>query len=474
MQTMPEGTASIQAVLVIHGADGAPEATYGIDDVTLRLVAQKDPSNYLANPGFEEGLDAKGIPNGWIGYAQTGAKMEVVSDPATAKSGENWVKCTSTQGGYYLLYQNSFPAAGGQTWKFSSYFKDLSPAFPGANFAALKISAKSVTGSTFQYWEIFPDSVTTDWAEYSNTQTLPEGTAFIQAVLVVHGADGAPEATYGIDDVKLELMPEVDTLNLLANPGFEEGLDDKGIPKGWIGYAQTGASMEVINDAATAHKGNSWVKCTSTQGGYYLLYQNSFPATGGQTWKLSAFFKDISPAFPGANFAALKISAKSVTGSTFQYWEIFPDSVTTEWAEYSNTQTLPDGTAFIQAVVVIHGADGAPEAAYGIDDVRLVIETETSVEGEVSEIPQKFELNQNYPNPFNPSTIISYSIAKEGNVSLKIFDVLGQEVASLVNEFQKVGNYKVSFNARQLATGIYFYRIQSGSFTNVKKMMLIK
>ena len=430
--------------------------------------------NVLPNPGFEEGVDAKGIPNGWIGYAQTGASLSLVDDYTTSRSGDNWVKCTSTQGGYYLLYQNTFPSKEGDVWKFSSYLKDISPAYPGGYYAALKISAKSVTGATFKSWEIFQDSITSDWKKFTNMQTMPEGTASIQAVLVIHGADGAPEASYGIDDVTLRLVAQKDPSNYLANPGFEEGLDAKGIPNGWIGYAQTGAKMEVVSDPATAKSGENWVKCTSTQGGYYLLYQNSFPAAGGQTWKFSSYFKDLSPAFPGANFAALKISAKSVTGSTFQYWEIFPDSVTTEWAEYSNTQTLPDGTAFIQAVVVIHGADGAPEAAYGIDDVRLIIETETSVEGEVSEIPQKFELAQNYPNPFNPSTTISYSIAKEGNVSLKIFDVLGQEVASIVNEFQKVGNYKVSFNATQLATGIYFYRIQSGSFTNVKKMMLIK
>ncbi|MBU1116505.1 MAG: T9SS type A sorting domain-containing protein [Bacteroidetes bacterium] len=473
-QTMPEGTAFIQAVIVIHAADGAPDASYGIDDVKLKLVAEKDPSNYLANPGFEAGVDSNGVPIGWIGYAQTGASMEVINDASTANSGDTWVKCTSTEGGYYLLYQNTFKAKEGDIWKLSSFYKDVSPSYPGANFAALKISAKSVTGATFQSWEIYPDSVTTEWEEYVNTQTMPEGTAYIQAVVVIHAADNAPEASYGIDDVKLELLPEVDTLNYLANPGFEGDIDANGIPTGWIGYSQTGASMEVIKDAATANSGYNWVKCTSTEGGYYLLYQNAFPAAEGDVWEFSAHFKDISPAYPGGHFAALKISAKSVTGSTFLYWEEFQDSVSSEWIKCSNIQTMPEGTAYIQAVLVIHGADGATEASYGIDDVRLVKEVSVGVENNTNTIPIDYSLNQNYPNPFNPSTIIKYSLKNPGKVSLKVFNVLGQEVATLVNEFKNTGNYEFNFNARNLASGVYVYRLQSGAFVDVKKMVLIK
>ncbi|MFA7288926.1 MAG: T9SS type A sorting domain-containing protein, partial [Melioribacteraceae bacterium] len=314
------------------------------------------------------------------------------------------------------------------------------------------------------------------WKKFSNRQTMPEGAGFMQATIVIHGADGAPEASYGIDDVRLELVESVkDTSNYLANPGFEQGATENGVPVGWIGYAQTGASIEFKSDMATAHSGVNWVKCTSTLGGYYLLYQNSFPAKEGQTWKFSSYFKDLSPAFPGANFAALKISAKSITGSTFQYWEIFPDSVTTEWAQYSNEQKLPEGTAYIQAVIVIHGADGAPEASYGIDDVKLELVNDpgTSVEDN-GIIPSRYELSQNYPNPFNPTTKIVYNIPQEGVVTLKVFNMIGQEVASLVNEIKSAGSHQINFNAKELASGMYIYRIQVGSFTSAKKMLLIK
>jgi hypothetical protein len=89
-------------------------------------------------------------------------------------------------------------------------------------------------------------------------------------------------------------------------------------------------------------------------------------------------------------------------------------------------------------------------------------------------IPVAYQLSQNYPNPFNPSTIIQYNLPNPGIVSLKIFDVLGREVITLVNEEQKAGVYKVSFDASKLSSGVYFYRIQSGSFVSTKKMMLLK
>lgn len=89
-------------------------------------------------------------------------------------------------------------------------------------------------------------------------------------------------------------------------------------------------------------------------------------------------------------------------------------------------------------------------------------------------VAESFDLAQNYPNPFNPSTNIRFSIPEEGFVTLKVFNILGQEVASLVNEVKTTGNYEVSFDASQLTSGIYFYTINTGNYSQTKKMMLIK
>ncbi|MEQ9308547.1 MAG: lamin tail domain-containing protein [Balneolaceae bacterium] len=88
--------------------------------------------------------------------------------------------------------------------------------------------------------------------------------------------------------------------------------------------------------------------------------------------------------------------------------------------------------------------------------------------------PVKFSLSQNYPNPFNPSTNISYSISKPGNVKLEVFDLLGQKVAVLVNEVQATGNYDLSFDASNLTSGIYIYRISQVGQTLTRRMTLIK
>ncbi len=98
----------------------------------------------------------------------------------------------------------------------------------------------------------------------------------------------------------------------------------------------------------------------------------------------------------------------------------------------------------------------------------------TAVEDEQNSGPVNYSLKQNYPNPFNPTTNISYSIQKNGFVSLKVYDALGREVTTLVNEVKPAGNYLVNFNAAGLASGIYFYRLQAGGFTQNHKMILLK
>lgn len=90
------------------------------------------------------------------------------------------------------------------------------------------------------------------------------------------------------------------------------------------------------------------------------------------------------------------------------------------------------------------------------------------------ELPQKFELQQNYPNPFNPSTEINFTIPKAGNVTLKVYNVLGQEVATIVNGFKEAQTYNVKFDASNLSTGIYFYTLRSGDQSITKKMLLLK
>jgi hypothetical protein len=88
--------------------------------------------------------------------------------------------------------------------------------------------------------------------------------------------------------------------------------------------------------------------------------------------------------------------------------------------------------------------------------------------------PVQFELSQNYPNPFNPSTTIKFSIPQSSNVTLRIFNTLGQEVSILINQNMESGVHTINFDASELNSGIYFYRLDAGQFTEVRKMTLIK
>jgi carboxypeptidase T len=110
-----------------------------------------------------------------------------------------------------------------------------------------------------------------------------------------------------------------------------------------------------------------------------------------------------------------------------------------------------------------------------IDDIKLTgyNVTPTGIVNN-NEIPAQYSLSQNYPNPFNPNTVINYQIKNQENVSIKIYDMLGKVVMTLVNENQSAGNYSVSFDGSRLSSGLYYYKLQSGEFSDTKKMLLVK
>jgi hypothetical protein len=115
-------------------------------------------------------------------------------------------------------------------------------------------------------------------------------------------------------------------------------------------------------------------------------------------------------------------------------------------------------------------ADGA---SFWLD--LIGVSTTTGINNISSKIPDSYQLNQNYPNPFNPVTKINFSVPKTGLVTLKVYDLLGKEVSTLVNEVTNAGTYSVDFDASSsLTSGIYFYKLESNGFSAVKKMMLVK
>lgn len=143
----------------------------------------------------------------------------------------------------------------------------------------------------------------------------------------------------------------------------------------------------------------------------------------------------------------------------------FTPSLASHWA--TKILLLPVGTNKVRFVA---------KSGYGnnvyIDNITSG--PMTGAQNQLTFIPDRFELQQNYPNPFNPVTKINFSLPAQTQVTMKVYDVLGKEVATLINEVKPAGMHDVSFNASNLSSGIYFYKIEAGEFTDIKRMMLIK
>jgi len=142
------------------------------------------------------------------------------------------------------------------------------------------------------------------------------------------------------------------------------------------------------------------------------------------------------------------------------------------WFMHSDGSGRREG-AYIDDVTV-EGVE--PEGARRMvgGEVGLTGEQETDLSLNSAEIPGEFRLEQNYPNPFNPSTNITFSIAEDAYTTLTVFDILGREVARLVDGSMAAGNYSVTFSGKDLANGVYLYRLDAGEQHVTKRMMLLK
>ena len=103
-----------------------------------------------------------------------------------------------------------------------------------------------------------------------------------------------------------------------------------------------------------------------------------------------------------------------------------------------------------------------------------VYDTMVSADSVVPTIPSSFVLSQNYPNPFNPTTTLEYALPQPARVQLKIYNVVGQQIATVVDGEQEAGHHTVNFDAREFSSGVYFYRLHAGTYSDIKKMLLLK
>ncbi len=181
-------------------------------------------------------------------------------------------------------------------------------------------------------------------------------------------------------------------------------------------------------------------------------------ADGGYNWLWAGFTAQISELILDRNeFIYVSATGISRTTDLGANWENFSSGLPFGGGKFLNCNS--------KGILFTVNSNGGIYRTTG---------TTTDVKEYYNNFPKEFNLSQNYPNPFNPTTTITYQVPEISFVTLKIYDVLGNEIATLVNEEKPAGSYEVEFDASSLSSGIYFYKLQSGSFIQTKKMILLK
>ncbi|HTR80661.1 MAG TPA: T9SS type A sorting domain-containing protein, partial [Bacteroidota bacterium] len=166
-------------------------------------------------------------------------------------------------------------------------------------------------------------------------------------------------------------------------------------------------------------------------------------------------------------------------GPATDYTFTFPNVTSFDWTQYTEDIVVPAGVNATALETRLHIYSTFVGTVYFDDLTVQKVGTTTTVQGEGTNTPKVFDLSNNYPNPFNPSTTINYSVPTNGIVSLVVYNILGQQVRTLVNAPMNAGRYSIVWDGRGeagsvLSSGVYLYRLQAGSMAIVKKMLLLK
>ncbi len=276
---------------------------------------------------------------------------------------------------------------------------------------------------------------------------------------------------------------------------LDQHFDDPAMPPPFWSLNQGTAATQYWTRAAFSSYGNSAPGCAfynfwsaSATTGPQTLTSNTFPPVllGGNNLR----FNEACAYYNATSIDSCVIETSTDGGASWTRLIGMYQSLTLS-SGYNNTPVMTTVAATAQFLAPTAGqwATKIYSMPVGTNKIRFIAKSAfgnnlyidditsgpaTGVGTPITLTPNKYELSQNYPNPFNPTTKINFSLPKQGLVTLKIYDMLGKEISTLVNEIRTAGVYSVDFNAANLSSGAYFYQISAGEFTDVKRMMLIK
>ncbi len=250
--------------------------------------------------------------------------------------------------------------------------------------------------------------------------------------------------------------------SVIANGGFEQGTTN------WTMYsaAPNGISFSTVLGGPSGSYAKVHINATSNN---MQVYQTYFPLTAGKRYTLG--FDAYSPTSRKVFVTVHKHGAPYGSYGFGEWIQLGPN-----WTHYERQFTaagFSGTTTDTRLRFYFVYACGAGDDYY-FDNVSLAQMLAKSGEEQIAEEPTTFRLDQNYPNPFNPTTEIRYQTTEAGHVTLTVYDVLGREVATLVKGVEEPGYKSVKFDATNLSSGMYFYKLESGNFVQTKKMLILR
>ena len=420
-------------------------------------------NNYLKNYGFEQGV------NHWYKTRPYPGDIEFVLDTTESNTGKNCiyveVNTSSANAWDVQLSQRDLLLESGKQYSASFWAK--------AKISGTKVSAAIINSTTFAPFDFKEFALTESWTKCELSFT-PSSTVVGQFNIDMGGHLGS----YYFDDFVLSTPELIDESNQITNADFSNG--------------DTGWNFNSFSPAqATGEVKDGEFAISISNGGAYLwdihLGQTNLSVENGKEYTVS---------FDA--YAAEPRDISALVGKNSDPWSVYSGnqiiSLTTERETYTYTFVMNDPTD-TQARL---GFDlGTSSIDLYFDNITLSKgEIPTGIELDNPTIENSFKLYQNYPNPFNPTTTIKYSIPpgtvisnevrnlkdfssqapRNDNVmvTLKIYNILGKEIATLVNKNQTHGNYSFQFDASELSSGVYYYQLKTGDYFQAKKMLLLK
>lgn len=367
---------------------------------------------------------------------------------------------------------------GGTTWTTVSNPTASTDLY---NIFAFDANTALTTWSTGGATGTFVARTTNAGVTWTNVFNQPGALSFIDAIWMTSASNGIMYGDPGVaSGGRWQIWKTInggaswDSTGLyLPQIGAEAGYNN--------GICVIGSNVWFVTNAAhcyaSTNSGTNWVSQTVTAAG----------STGGFVW-----FNSITSGMYGANgtldrttnggttWTALTppgtANIVGITGADNYWWIIRQTNLIYKSTDNGVTWTTDYTNPLVTTIYndITKARNGTRMWACTSTGLISKSDALNAVTPISNEVPQSYKLSQNYPNPFNPTTVITYSIPKASNVTVKVYDMVGNEVMTIVNQYQAAGTYQGRVDASNLASGVYFYTIRTDNFTDTKKMILMK